>query len=256
MSHRIGACARSPSHSRVRTSPSASDGGRRPMSTPPGLVHPRLILPEVAPQRGGSIQNSPAGLTTVHTWRPRHIHTFTYTVRPPGMCGSQSQNHTPLKDTTRGRGELPAGLLGETHTHTHKQDIKGFTQKKGSVQKHRGEPGHTRDRGHAGHTDHTETNLTTIPTHQDAHTHDNATGKQTPGGAGTHTGHTGAHGHTVHTDEPHKSQAQKGPEFPMNQFNGSFLELSSVKLASTCCCSRFGGHSDARVVYGAGVGQA
>jgi hypothetical protein len=111
MSHRIGACARSPSHSRVRTSPSASDGGRRPMSTPPGLVHPRLmylILPEVAP-RGGSIQNSPAGLTTVHTWRPRHIHTFTYTVRPPGMCGTQSQNHTPLKDTTRGRGELPAG---------------------------------------------------------------------------------------------------------------------------------------------------
>ena len=128
MSHRIGACARSPSHSRVRTSPSASDGGRRPMSTPPGLVHPRLILPEVAPQRGGSIQNSPAGLTTVHTWRPRHIHTFTYTVRPPGMCGTQSQNHTPLKDTTRGRGELPAGR----HTHTHTQTgHKGVHTKEG-----------------------------------------------------------------------------------------------------------------------------
>ena len=33
-----------------------------------------------------------------------------------------------------------------------------------------------------------------------------ATGKKTPGGAGTHTGrtgHTGARGHTDHTDEPH-----------------------------------------------------
>ena len=31
------------------------------------------------------------------------------------------------------------------------------------------------------------------------------TGKKTPGGVGTHTGHTGAHGHTDHTetDEPH-----------------------------------------------------
>ena len=30
-----------------------------------------------------------------------------------------------------------------------------------------------------------------------------STGKKTPGGAGTHTGHTGAHRHTDHTDEPH-----------------------------------------------------
>ena len=45
------------------------------------------------------------------------------------------------------------------------------------VERHRGEPGHTRD------------------------TRD--TGKKTPGGAGTHTGHTGARGHTDHTDEPH-----------------------------------------------------
>ena len=28
--------------------------------------------------------------------------------------------------------------------------------------------------------------------------------KKTSGGAGTHTVHTGAHGHTDHTDEPHK----------------------------------------------------
>ena len=29
------------------------------------------------------------------------------------------------------------------------------------------------------------------------------TGKKTPGGAGTHTGHSGARGQTDHTDEPH-----------------------------------------------------
>ena len=31
------------------------------------------------------------------------------------------------------------------------------------------------------------------------------TGKKTPGGAGTHMGHTGAHGHTDHTEEPHNN---------------------------------------------------
>ena len=41
---------------------------------------------------------------------------------------------------------------------------------------------------------------------------DTYSGSKTPGGAGTHTGHTGAHGHTDHTDEPHNHQ--KGPEFP------------------------------------------
>ena len=30
-----------------------------------------------------------------------------------------------------------------------------------------------------------------------------STGKKTPGGAGTHTEHTGARGQTDHTDEPH-----------------------------------------------------
>lgn len=35
------------------------------------------------------------------------------------------------------------------------------------------------------------------------HTHIHVpVGKKTPGGAETHTGHSGAHGHTNHTDKP------------------------------------------------------
>ena len=36
-------------------------------------------------------------------------------------------------------------------------------------------------------------------------------GKKTPGGAGIHMGHTGAHGHTDHTDEPHNRPKTNAP---------------------------------------------
>ena len=35
-------------------------------------------------------------------------------------------------------------------------------------------------------------------------------GKKTPGGAGTHTGHAGAQGHTDHIDEPMRRTSQAG----------------------------------------------
>ena len=48
-----------------------------------------------------------------------------------------------------------------------------------------GEPGHTRETRTHGDTGYPEP------------------GKKTPGGAGTHTGHTGTRAHGSHTDEPH-----------------------------------------------------
>ena len=123
MGHRIGACARSPSHSqprelvalRVRRRQTAD----KQLSTPPGEASCTLASFRRSP-RGGSIQNSPAGLTTVHTSSLRHIHTFTYTVRPPGMCGVRyaiskpHSTHCSGSKTPRG-GELRQ--LGDTHTY-------------------------------------------------------------------------------------------------------------------------------------------
>ena len=40
----------------------------------------------------------------------------------------------------------------------------------------------------------------------------NRTGKKTPGGAGTHMGHTGARGQTDHTDEPHSHNHPPKPK--------------------------------------------
>ena len=77
---------------------------------------------------------------------------------------------------------------------------------------HRGEPT-------ARHTDHPTHNNASITLHvpvkdtgEPGHTRDIRThgdtgypepGKKTPGGAGTHTGHTGTRAHGSHTDEPH-----------------------------------------------------
>ena len=91
-----------------------------------------------------------------------------------------------------------------------------FCSAKVTGKRHRGEPGHTRDtrdtRAHAG-TRITRTTLTTIhpnpPTqiparkpHGPRRSHPDepkVTGKNTPGGAGTHTGHTSAHADTRRT---------------------------------------------------------
>lgn len=76
---------------RVRRQQTADEHASRPRA--PSL--PCLRSPTC--RQGERFQSKrPAGLTTVHTSRPRHILTFTYTVRSPGMCGTQSQNHTPL----------------------------------------------------------------------------------------------------------------------------------------------------------------
>jgi hypothetical protein len=84
------------------------------------------------------------------------------------------------------------GPRGQTHTHKPRKGVRGrrSTGKKivrvhVPVKRHRGEPGHTRTTD----TRITQTNLTSIPTHQ-------CTGKKDTGGSrdthGTHTGYTGA----------------------------------------------------------------
>ena len=76
---------------RVRRQQTADEHASRPRA--PSL--PCLRSPTC--RQGERFQSKrPAGLTTVHTSRPRHILTFTYKVRSHGMCGTQSQNHTPL----------------------------------------------------------------------------------------------------------------------------------------------------------------
>ena len=76
------------------------------------------------------------------------------------------------------------------------------------VKRHRGEPGHTR------------------------------TCKKTPGGAGTHTGHTGhadAQRHTDHTDEPHNHPNTCTGKLGCVQLS---LQASKIVLGVTCGSSK------------------
>jgi hypothetical protein len=124
-----------------------------------GLVHPRLILPEVAKGRFHSKQprranHSPHLETSTHP----HVHVYSKTTWYVRYAISKPHStHCSGSKTPHKGGSCQLSQLGDTLTH--KQDMK---VKEGIGSKTPGGAGtHT---GHAGHTDHTETNLTTIPT--------------------------------------------------------------------------------------------